>query len=146
MHCFDNALRPPSLRRRNCLRVQNARVHARGRVKKPCPQMADRVLCIPSLVREYKGGGKCRDPDTEIKQSVAMSSESVGVRGAAAVDNIGASGVGGVGPVVAGFGVVVVWSAGTARAGQRCEGIELLLEVGVSLSEDAVVINGSNVG
>jgi hypothetical protein len=75
-----------------------------------------------------------------------MSNKGVGVGGAAAARDIGAGGVRWVWPIVFSFGVVVVRSTRAARAGKCGYGIRLLLEVGIGLRENAVVIDGSNVG
>ena len=58
----------------------------------------------------------------------------------------GAGGVRGVGPVVFGFGVIVVRGPGTAGAGVGGEGVGRLLEVGVGLRENAIVVDGGDVG
>ena len=75
-----------------------------------------------------------------------MSREGVGIGGAAAVNDEGAGGVGGVGPVVFGFGVIVVRGPGTAGASVGGDEIGRLLEIGVGLREDAIVVDGSDVG
>ncbi len=75
-----------------------------------------------------------------------MSGEGVGVGGAGVVNDEGAGGVGGIGPVVFGFGVVVVRGAGTAGAGKGCERGWRLSQVTAGGLEDAVVVDGGDVG
>src|SRR5437868_4538698 len=119
MHSLDHTFGAARLRGQNGLAVENAWRHACRGIEKPGPQMDDCLLSISSLVSEHKGRCEGGNPDAELEQRVTMSSEGVGIRRAAAAYDVRARGVSRVGPVVVGFGVVVVRSAGTARAGQR---------------------------
>lgn len=73
-----------------------------------------------------------------------MRVESVRV-GSACAQNEGASEVRRIRPVVFGFGVEVMWSAGTSGAEVAGDGIGRFHEVGVGLREDAVVVDGGDV-
>jgi len=66
--------------------------------------------------------------------------------GWAGADEVGSGGCGGVGPVVFGFGVEVVGSAGGAGRGERSEWGRRLSEGAVGGLENAVVVDGGNVG
>ncbi len=75
-----------------------------------------------------------------------MSAEGVGVGRAAVVNDEGAGGVRGIGPVVFGLGVVVVWGTWAAGAGKGGEWDWGLSQVTRGGPENAIVVDSGDVG
>lgn len=108
--------------------------------------MRDRLLCVTRFTCDNKGRRQRRNADTEIEQSVAMRRERIWIGLRVCVCDVGAGGVRGIGPVVFGLGVEVVRRAWTARAGKTGERGRGLREILRGAFEDAVVIDGCDVG
>ena len=104
------------------------------------------LQCIARLAGEHERRRQCRDADTEIEQSVAVRGKGVRVGWTAGANDEGASRVGGVGPVVFGLGIEIVW--GARRAGARKSGkwgrrLSKVMHCGLKY---AVMVDGGDVG
>ena len=82
-------------------------IHARFRIDEPGIDQAGGALGIAGVVQIKSGGAERKDRVAHGIESRAVGSEAVGV-GLTIAAGVGAGGVGGVGPPVGGFAVVVV--------------------------------------
>jgi hypothetical protein len=141
---FDDSFEASIFCRWDGLGVEDARGHAGAGVDEPGAEMGDGVLGVAGVAGEDEGGGEGGDVEAEVEKCVAVGREGIGV-GAAVVQDVRTGWVGGVGEVIFGFGVEVVWGAGAARARQGGEWNWRLVEVAVGEAEDPVVVDGGDV-
>ena len=146
MDGFDDTFGASVFCRGDGLAVEDAGCHAGGGVDEPGAEVGGCVLGVSRVAGEEVGGGEGGDVEAEVEQGVAVGGEGVGVGGFVGLQDPGCGGVGGVGEVIFGFGVEVVGSAGAARSGKGREGDGRLGEIAVCLGEDAVVVDGGDVG
>ena len=102
VHRVDDADAAPRDAAMNRLRVQQMRIHARGRIDKPCAQMPRRVIGIAALAGDLPRRGERRHVQAEPHHGAAVLDEVVGIGHPVALD-VRASGIRGIGPPVIGF-------------------------------------------
>src|ERR1700733_878046 len=107
--------------------------------------MSNGLLGVACFVGENEGGRQCRNANAEVKQSVSVCCEGVGICCVVCVLDVGAGRVGGVGEVILGFGVKIMWGAWAARTGKCGEWGRRLREGMRRSLEDAVVVDGCDI-
>src|SRR5216683_2344063 len=142
---FYDAFGTAGLRWRNDLRVEEAGGHAGCGIDEPCPEMSCCLLCVALFAGEDEGGGECGDVEAQVEECVAVGGEGLGVGCAGPLD-VGGLRCGWVGPVVFGLGEEVVRAAWAAFRGERSEWSRGLGEIASGSLENAVVIDGGDVG
>ncbi len=140
---FEDAFGPASLlgvvRRgmRQDAAVIEAGGHGGSGFDEPCAEVENGVGGVAVIVGEEMGGGECWDGEAEGEESVAVGGEGLDGRRRGVCVGI---------ELGEGFGVVVVRGTGRAGAGEGGDGGGDEGEVASGLGEDAVVIDGGDIG
>jgi hypothetical protein len=126
------------------LSVLQVRIHAGGIVDKPGTEVARRVVGVFVGAGDFVSGGERGHDQAEADHGAAMLHEIIGIGHAVALD-VGAVGVGGVGPPVVALGKKVVGAAGAAGRTGRGHGDGLFGEVAIRGLQDAGALDGDEV-